>query len=39
MVKHIVMWRLKDGKEEGNKKENARKVKQMLEQTAAHSPC
>ena len=31
MVKHIVMWRLKDGNEEGAKKENARKVKQMFE--------
>jgi quinol monooxygenase YgiN len=31
MVKHIVMWRLKDRTEEGSKKENARTVKKMFE--------
>jgi len=31
MVKHIVMWRLKDRAEGAGKKENARKVKQTFE--------
>ena len=31
MVKHVVMWRLKDRTEEGSKKENALRVKQMFE--------
>lgn len=31
MVKHIVMWRLRDRTEEGSKKENAHNAKQMFE--------
>jgi calcineurin-like phosphoesterase family protein len=31
MLKHIVMWRLKDFAEGANKKENARKIKSQLE--------
>ncbi|MGO9379647.1 MAG: Dabb family protein [Dissulfurispiraceae bacterium] len=31
MVKHVVMWRLKDRTEGGSKKENASTVKQMFE--------
>lgn len=31
MVKHIVMWKLKDSAEGGSKIENARKIKEGLE--------
>ncbi len=31
MVKHIVMWRLKDFAMDAGKRENAQKIKQMLE--------
>jgi len=31
MIKHIVMWKLKDFAEGANKKENARKIKSQLE--------
>lgn len=31
MVKHIVMWKLKDFAEGGNKADNAKKIKAMLE--------
>jgi hypothetical protein len=31
MIKHIVMWKLKDFAEGGTKAENARKIKQLLE--------
>jgi quinol monooxygenase YgiN len=38
MVKHIVMWRLKDRNEEGSKKDNARNVKQMFEDLNSKIP-
>lgn len=31
MVKHIVMWKLKDNAEGGDKKQNAAKIKEKLE--------
>ncbi|HMK43613.1 MAG TPA: Dabb family protein [Dissulfurispiraceae bacterium] len=31
MIRHIVMWRLKDEAERASKAENAQKMKQMLE--------
>jgi quinol monooxygenase YgiN len=31
MVKHIVVWKLKDDAEEGSKKDNALQVKRLLE--------
>ena len=31
MIKHIVMWKLKDFAEGGSKLENAKKIKDMLE--------
>jgi len=31
MIKHIVMWKLKDFAEEANKAVNAQKIKELLE--------
>ncbi len=32
MIKHVVMWKLKEEAEGATKAENARKIKQMLEE-------
>lgn len=37
MIKHIVMWKIKDTKE-GNKEENIRKMKEMIEALAYKIP-
>jgi hypothetical protein len=39
MIKHIVMWTLKDEAADANKADNARKMKQMLEALAGLIPC
>lgn len=38
MIKHIVMWRLKDSAEGASKEENAGKMKKMLEALPAVIP-
>lgn len=38
MLKHIVMWKLKDEAEGASKAENARKMKEMLEALPAKVP-
>lgn len=38
MLKHIVMWRLKDEAEGATKEENAKKMKDMLEALPAKVP-
>jgi quinol monooxygenase YgiN len=38
MVKHIIMWRLKDSAEGFSKAENAQRVKQQLEELARRIP-
>ncbi len=39
MIKHIVMWTLKDEAADANKADNARKMKQMLEALTGLIPC
>lgn len=38
MIKHIVLWKLKDFAEEASKKENALKMKHMLEDLRGRIP-
>lgn len=38
MIKHIVLWRLKDEAEGASKAENARQIKEMLEALGAAIP-
>ena len=38
MIKHIVMWKLKDHAEAANKQENAQKLKKRLEGLKVHIP-
>lgn len=38
MIKHIVMWKLKDVAEGSSKMENAKKIKQILENLKSHIP-
>jgi len=39
MIKHIVMWTLKDEAADASKADNARTMKQMLEALAGLIPC